>query len=57
MRRDLKQRRASRHAFLVQRQETLNDGAEICSTVASHRWVEKVQKFVAGLEDSVDCEI
>lgn len=41
----------------MQRQETLNDGAEIYSTVGSHRWIEKAQKYVAGLEDSVECEM
>ena len=55
--RNLKKRRQSKHAFLQQRQETLNDGTDINTTVGSVRWVEKVQKFVSGLEESVDCEI
>lgn len=35
----------------------MNDGADICTTVASHQWAQKAKKFVDGLQDTIECEL
>ena len=63
IRRDLHNFRANQKAYLAQRQETLieqeEDGHEdINYTVGSHcKWVQKVNKFVKGIEESISCEV